>query len=225
MAWDQHDGCEHEWGGQGRETTRACGGAAIAGPVPLSRAVGGSGCIGRPRSVASSRSVGPVNARDYQRALGERLRAIRTQQGMSLADVEGASNGTWKSVVVGAYERGDRAITIARLERLAEFYGVPVPVLLPEASPGARGDAGEHPSIVIDLTRLPDVDPPVQEAVADEPVVAVARLAEQIRSRRQDPVGSSLTLRGDDVHRLAMVLGVTHADLVDELMLRGVLHS
>ena len=41
-------------------------------------------------------------------------------------------HGRWKAVVVGSYERGDRAVTVQRLAELAEFYGVPVYELLPE---------------------------------------------------------------------------------------------
>ena len=69
---------------------------------------------------------------DYAKALGSRLRAIRTQQGLSLHGVEEKSEGRWKAVVVGSYERGDRAVTVQRLSELAEFYGVPVNELLPE---------------------------------------------------------------------------------------------
>ena len=69
-------------------------------------------------------------ASDYARALGARLRAIRTQQGLSLHGVEEKSEGHWKAVVVGSYERGDRAVTVQRLAELADFYGVPVQALL-----------------------------------------------------------------------------------------------
>ena len=62
---------------------------------------------------------------DYSRALGARLRAIRNQQGLSLQGVEDKSHGRWKAVVVGSYERGDRAVTVQRLSELAVFYGVP----------------------------------------------------------------------------------------------------
>ena len=49
---------------------------------------------------------------DRTRALGARLRSIRNQQGLSLAQVEARSGGVWKAVVVGAYERGDRAVSL-----------------------------------------------------------------------------------------------------------------
>jgi len=70
---------------------------------------------------------------DYARALGVRLRAIRAQQGLSLHGVEAKSDGRWKAVVIGSYERGDRAVTVQRLAELADFYGVPVAELLPGA--------------------------------------------------------------------------------------------
>ena len=79
---------------------------------------------------------------DYARALGQRLRSIRAQQGMSLHGVEEKSDGRWKAVVVGSYERGDRAVTVAKLAELAEFYGVPVAELLPDARASRRGVAG-----------------------------------------------------------------------------------
>ena len=78
---------------------------------------------------------------DYARALGARLRAIRTQQGLSLHGVEKKSKGRWKAVVVGSYERGDRAVTVQKLAELADFYGVPVERA---AARGARGVLG-HP--------------------------------------------------------------------------------
>ena len=89
---------------------------------------------------------------EYAKTLGARLRAIRTQQGLSLHGVEEKSRGRWKAVVVGSYERGDRSVTVQKLAELAEFYGVPVSELLP-------GDAAPtplvpSPKLVIDLERM-----------------------------------------------------------------------
>src|SRR5881396_2278969 len=89
----------------------------------------------------------------YAKALGQRLRAIRMQQGLSLHGVEEKSRGRWKAVVVGSYERGDRAVTVQRLAELAEFYGVPVAELLPEGSGVRHESAGK---IVLDLEKLYD---------------------------------------------------------------------
>ena len=46
--------------------------------------------------------------------------------------------------MLGAYERGERAISVPRLERLAKFYNVPVDQLLPRDDaddPGSRARA------------------------------------------------------------------------------------
>src|SRR5258708_40280361 len=92
----------------------------------------------------------------YAKALGQRLRAIRVQQGLSLHGVEEKSRGRWKAVVVGSYERGDRAVTGQRLSELAEFYGVPVHELLPgTGSPASAGDQGAK--LRPDLQRLKQI--------------------------------------------------------------------
>ncbi|MGI9596124.1 MAG: helix-turn-helix domain-containing protein, partial [Acidimicrobiales bacterium] len=57
----------------------------------------------------------------YGRRVGERLRAIRRQKRLSLQDVEANSNQEFKASVLGAYERGERAISVPRLERLARY--------------------------------------------------------------------------------------------------------
>ena len=89
---------------------------------------------------------------EYAKTLGARLRAIRTQQGLSLHGVEEKSRGRWKAVVVGSYERGDRSVTVQKLAELAEFYGVPVSELLPgDAAPTPIATA---PKLVIDLERM-----------------------------------------------------------------------
>src|ERR1700710_352633 len=75
-------------------------------------------------------------SREYAKALGARLRAIRAQQHLSLHGVERKSGGRWKAVVVGSYERGDRAVSVQRLAELAGFYGVLVSDLLPPEGTG-----------------------------------------------------------------------------------------
>src|SRR5450759_2034394 len=89
---------------------------------------------------------------EYAKELGTRLRAIRTQQGLSLHGVEQKSDGRWKAVVVGSYERGDRAVTVHKLAELARFYGVPMSELLPPDDLGAI--EGVVAPIVINLERL-----------------------------------------------------------------------
>src|SRR5213076_3165557 len=66
-------------------------------------------------------------------AIGRRLREVRRRRGLTLQAVEEESRQEFKGSVLGAYERGDRILTVPRLQRLARFYGVKVDELL--ASP------------------------------------------------------------------------------------------
>src|SRR5712672_2036506 len=83
---------------------------------------------------------------NYAQAVGERLRNVRFQKAIWLHDVEITSRDEFKASVLGAYERGERSISVPRLQRLAHFYGVPVDQLLPrEEGDSLSGD-------VLDLT-------------------------------------------------------------------------
>lgn len=64
-------------------------------------------------------------------SLGLRLRNARRQRGWSLGELESYTGGEFKASVVGAYERGERALSVQRLVRLAEIYAVPASDLLP----------------------------------------------------------------------------------------------
>ena len=150
---------------------------------------------------------------EYAKALGSRLRAIRTQQGLSLHGVEDKSNGRWKAVVVGSYERGDRAVTVQRLAELAEFYGVPVTALLPEAqSPPATEQTAK---IVIDLEQL--------SAIPEDRAAALARYAATIQNQRGDYNGRVLSIRQEDLRSLAIIYDATPSALTEQLIDWGVL--
>ena len=149
---------------------------------------------------------------EYAKSLGARLRAIRQQQGLSLQGVEEKSGGRWKAVVVGSYERGDRAVTVSRLAELADFYRVPVAELLPDGG-GTRQESAEK--IVLDLERL-------YEHTADE-LAPVARYARAIQQARGDYNGRVLSIRADDLRALAIVYDDSPDGLVDRLNEQGVL--
>ena len=144
----------------------------------------------------------------YAKKVGTRLRAIRKQKGLSLQEVEATSQQEFKASVLGAYERGERAISVPRLQRLARFYNVPVDQLLPR-----EDDTGEHDvididaeaaalsgSVTIDLVQLESLEMPEADLLG--------RYLNMIQVQRGDFNGRVLTIRRDDLRALACLLEV-----------------
>jgi transcriptional regulator with XRE-family HTH domain len=150
---------------------------------------------------------------DYARALGARLRGIRNQQGLSLQGVEDKSDGRWKAVVVGSYERGDRAVTVQRLSELAGFYGVPVIELLPDPRPSSAQTSVSK--IVLDLEALASV--PADEAGP------LARYASTIQAQRHEYNGRALSIRAEDLRSLAIIYDMAPSELSERLQDWGVI--
>ena len=74
----------------------------------------------------------------YAKRLGEHLRAVREGKGLSLSAVARASDREFKAAALGNYERGERAISVPRLARLARIYGVPVDAGARRAGPRCK---------------------------------------------------------------------------------------
>jgi transcriptional regulator with XRE-family HTH domain len=155
----------------------------------------------------------------YGRKVGERLRAIRRQKGLSLQDVEASSSQEFKASVLGAYERGERAISVPRLQRLARFYAVPVDQLLPrDEADMIHADVldltesnarDSRVAVTIDLSRLRDLD--------SEPSQMLVRYLQMIQVQRQDFNGRMLTVRRDDLRAIACILDTTLDQAVERL--------
>ena len=149
----------------------------------------------------------------YERQVGERLRAVRRQVGLTLQEVAEASENEFKASVLSAYERGERAISVPRLHRLARFYGVAVDELLPKEGPrreaaddeAPAGPGGRKARLRVDLRQL--------EERSDPPVEMLQRFVEAIQVRRGDYNGRVLTLREADVHQLARLWGIDPGQL------------
>src|SRR6202050_5055127 len=157
----------------------------------------------------------------YARAVGSRLRAVRKQMRLSLQAVEAMSDQEFKASVLGAYERGERAISVPRLQRLAKLYDVPVDQLLPPDDVavtrwGAAGSTEDviplnakrarqtitgNDKVAIDLTKLHTVSGPERDLLR--------RFLSMIQVHRQDFNGRMVTIRAEDVRAIACLFGVT----------------
>jgi transcriptional regulator with XRE-family HTH domain len=151
--------------------------------------------------------------REYAKTLGARLRAIRAQQHLSLHGVERKSGGRWKAVVVGSYERGDRAISVQRLAELAEFYGVPVSELLPHERLGLMGGGATTAplaKIVLNLIRL--------NALTDAGAAPLTRFVASIQRQRGDYGNRALSIRQSDLETLALIYDTSTEGLTERLV-------
>ena len=166
-------------------------------------------------AAADGAAADPEDADQYQRRLGARLRAVRRAQGLRLQDVEERSDGRFKAVVVGSYERGDRAVSAHKLAALAAFYEVPVIELLPEEE-WPRATRGESTlALAVDELR---------ERAEDPDLVPLLRLVQHVQWLRDDYNGRVLSLRADDLRTVAIALGAAPEGLDTWLDERGLLH-
>lgn len=137
--------------------------------------------------------------------VGQRLRAVRRLRQLSLDDVERESGGKWSASAIGAYERGFRNLSLPRLRELAEFYDVPMSVLLGEAD---EDEPADRPGkLILDLQALSQI----------EEAEAVYRYARSIILERGDFNGRVLSIRRDDLRAICSLLQATEAQCMAQL--------
>ena len=97
-----------------------------------------------------------------------------------------------------------------RLDRLAQFYRVPVDQLLPRRAddPGGAEGTGPRPKLAIDILKLTQL--------SGAPFEMLTRFLRMIQVQRQDFNGRVLTIRQDDKRAIAAMLDIP----VDQVALR-----
>lgn len=147
--------------------------------------------------------------------LGAHLRRLRKQKGLSLLDVEAASSKEFKASVLGAYERGERAISAARLSGLAKLYRLPLQAMLPPDG-GMAAPAGPATGVALDLGRVEVSETPEARAVA--------RYVRLLQADRGEWGGPVFSIRATDVRALGCALDLSPEELLrrlEELGLRA----
>jgi transcriptional regulator with XRE-family HTH domain len=163
---------------------------------------------GDDRSADASPAQDQEKPSSFTQQVGKRLRAVRHQQHLSLEEVEQRSGGRWSASAIGAYERGYRNLTLGRLRELADFYGVPMGVLLGEID--LRGESTEAlpTRVILDLAAL-------ERHVEAAPV---ARYARAIALERGDFNGRVLSIRRDDIRILSALLDLNEREFLQRLV-------
>lgn len=142
-----------------------------------------------------------------------RLRSIRQAQSLSLNDVETASRGAIKAVVLGSYERGSRSLSVKRAIQIAQFYGVPVSVLF---GGSLRAEGVKAQRTIIDARRLRtlvEMGSQIDQAI----IKILLRYVSHIQSSRQDWNGEVISLRERDTEYIAICIGYSPASLAQWL--------
>ncbi|MSV76174.1 MAG: helix-turn-helix domain-containing protein [Actinobacteria bacterium] len=142
------------------------------------------------------------------------MKSVRRSKGMTLRDVEAKSGGIWKAVVIGSYERCDRALSIKKAINLANFYQVPLNELL---GLGSESKSPSREKITLDIRAT-------AQSISSETNIEILRnFATLLCAKRQDWNGEVLSIRTSDLTTIALLLNMDEATSYSWLSSRGLL--
>lgn len=156
----------------------------------------------------SQKSSANIFFQPTQESIAIRLRKLRKARGWSLADIERRSKGRFKAVVLGSYERGDRALSIKRAIELATIYSVPLHYLLAEPENDIKA---VKKALILDLRK-------VRMALkSDAKIEILINFISWISNQRNDWNGEVMSLRDSDLSLLGLVLFFTEEGVIEWL--------
>jgi transcriptional regulator with XRE-family HTH domain len=142
------------------------------------------------------------------------MKSVRRGKGMTLRDVETKSGGQWKAVVIGSYERCDRALSIKKAINLANFYQVPLNELLGLSSPSKLPS---REKITLDIRATSNTNS------SELDLQSLRNFATLICAKRQDWNGEVLSIRTSDLTTIGLLLNMDEATTYSWLSTRGML--
>lgn len=155
-------------------------------------------------------------ATDLERKCSTLLRELRGKKGYTLEEFERLSNGLVKAVVLGSYERGTRAISLARIAQLADLYEVPVDYFFSQST---AKTSGETSSLIFDLRRIKKIES------LDDTLEPVTRFISHVCKLRRDWNGEVISLRGSDNQTLSFLTSLDEEKLISHLRLAGAIFA
>ena len=151
---------------------------------------------------------------EIEKICATKLRELRRRKGLTLEEFEKFTDGEVKAVVLGSYERGTRAISLARLQELANIYEVPLEYFFTEPKIALNSER-----LTFDLRRVKNRDD------LDETIVGLRRYLSSIVTKRRDFNGEVLTLRESDNEILSFVAQMQFKEMIDYLKLNQLLFN
>ena len=127
-----------------------------------------------------------------------RIRQLRREKGLTLLECEIQSRGRIRAVVLGAYERGDRSMSLKKVIEIAELFGVPLAHLIAaDLQPEQSRIAGSRH--IYDLRALRALAPSEQK-------ILLSRYLSRIAEQRGDWGGEVISIRHADVEAIARLI-------------------
>lgn len=151
---------------------------------------------------------------EIEKICASKLRELRRRKGFTLEEFEKFTDGEVKAVVLGSYERGTRAISLARLQELANIYEVPLEYFFAEPKISLKNER-----LTFDLRRIK-----IREDL-DESIVGLRRYLSSIVAKRRDFNGEVLTLRESDNEILAIIAHMRMDEMFEYLKLNRLLFN
>ncbi len=140
------------------------------------------------------------------------LRSLRKKKGLTLRECEIQSEGKFKAVVMGSYERGTRAISIQRLQEIADFYQVPIDYFFQVNQ--KKADA-TYPRYTFDLRVLQ------RTSIDESGLIKMRKLLSHLVKKRNDWNGEIFTIRNSDGDFLPIL--TDDEEIIPKLNLYGIL--
>ncbi len=125
-----------------------------------------------------------------------RLRELRKGRNLTLSDVERLSKGEIKSVILGAYERGARSISVKKIVAIAALYEVPVNEII---SGNLRDGSIVGQKSTIDLRKV------LATADMDKRHELLAKYLRSIAHLRGDWNGQIISIRHSDLVAISLL--------------------
>lgn len=153
--------------------------------------------------------------RRYVELVGEKLRRLRLDRGLSLQEVCDRSGGAFVVSTLSAYERGKRSLSLERLLELAEIYGLSPTSLLDIDEEGEGRSLNRNRPLRIRVDHL--------DRLSEEERRPLENYLDFLRNLRNDPAREILTIRKDDLAYLSTLYGVRPQMLKERLEAQGII--
>jgi transcriptional regulator with XRE-family HTH domain len=127
-----------------------------------------------------------------------RIRQLRREKGFTLLECEIRSGGRIRAVVLGAYERGDRSMSLKKVIELAELFDVPLAHLI-------ATDLHPEKSRIVGIRHIYDLRA-LRTLAPSEQKILLSRYLSRIAEQRGDWAGEVISIRQTDVEAIARLV-------------------